>query len=314
MSVYTTVGLEEASAWLRAYPLSPLESIQAIPTGTVNSNFYLVIDKKRYIFTVFETLATARLNQILSLTQTLADMGLACPNPIPNQSHQLLTPMGNKPAALIECIEGHSVDVPSLAHCFAIGEFLGTLHQHTHTLNLDLPDTMGADWRKKTLQKLTHCWNNNESQFASHIQKEITKLELFTLPSGIIHADLFRDNALFTENKLSGVIDFYFACHGPLLYDLSILINDWCYTEEGFQQEKFDACLAGYQSRRPLTQDEQLALHPMLLLAGFRFWLSRLDSKYFPRNGETVLSKDPTEIQAKLIFYLHATSNALKSN
>ena len=101
------------------------------------------------------------------------------------------------------------------------------------------------------------------------------------LPSGIIHSDLFRDNALFKDDRLTGVLDFYCACHWPYIYDLAVAVNDWCYGDP----HKTGAMLQGYRQARAVTAAELECWPAMLRAAALRFWLSRLVNQHFPKTG-----------------------------
>lgn len=118
------------------------------------------------------------------------------------------------------------------------------------------------------------------------------------LPDGVIHADLFRDNVLFGEGRLMGMIDFYTASNGPLIFDLAVTVNDWCVDESGeIDPSRYKALLQGYASERTLSAQELEAWPIMLRRAALRFWLSRLVELHFPRPGEMALIKDPGEFR-----------------
>ena len=304
MSVYTTVSLKEARTWGTHHYKIVITNIQAIPTGTVNSNYYIDTQNQRFILTIFETLPPKHINDILTLTDFMAQEGLPCPKPIHNKNNQWISQIANKPAALIECLPGQSLTHPNIFQCVAISQFLAKMHIITQCYPLQLQDTMGTNFRDTMLRKLHAHLPAKAQQLAKQTADIIQTLPFSQLPQGIIHADLFCDNTLFLHGKLTGVIDFYFACQGVFIYDLAILINDWCFDGYQFIPPKYQACLTGYQSIRALSEDELRLLPKMLLLATFRFWLSRLDDFYFPKQGKIVQTKDPQEMQMKLEYHL----------
>lgn len=296
MSVYTTISLADANQILASYSLGNAEAIFPINHGTVNSNFYLNISDQRFILTVYETLPEDHVKEILQLTEFLSHQKINCPQPIRTRDGQLLSKMANKDIAVIECLPGNSIEEVSVEHCQQIGQWLAEFHQASQNYSLDVENTMGAAWRETAIKQISSFLGPSEKKLLEQVQQQILTLP-DNLPQGIIHADLFRDNVLFENKKLTGVIDFYFACPGTLTYDLSILINDWCRHLGQLDQAKYDAVLEAYHAVRPLTHHELEFLPQMLLLAGLRFWLSRLVSFHKPRQGLAVQIKDPKEFK-----------------
>ncbi|OZB31920.1 MAG: hypothetical protein B7X47_08275 [Ferrovum sp. 34-44-207] len=131
-----------------------------------------------------------------------------------------------------------------------------------------------------------HCLTSQMEQLLSRSWSE--------LPKGTIHADLFRDNVLFDHGSISGLIDFYFAGHEVLLFDLCVVINDWCMnTDATLNRQRYHTLLQAYHQVRALTQPEMVELPFMLKSAAMRFWLSRLFDKYLPRQGAMIHAHDP---------------------
>ena len=131
-----------------------------------------------------------------------------------------------------------------------------------------------------------------------HFQKKKRHADL---PRGVIHADLFRDNALWDGDRFSGIIDFYYSCDDVLLYDLAVTANDWCVNDDlSLNQDKVVALLSHYHKHRPLNDAEQAYWPAMLRAGALRFWLSRLYDKHFPRDGELVHTKNPDEFKTIL--------------
>jgi homoserine kinase type II len=133
------------------------------------------------------------------------------------------------------------------------------------------------------------------------------KMDYSALPCGVIHADLFRDNAMFSGDTLRGIIDFYYACTDSFLFDIAVVVNDWCYpTPEAIDTQKLSALLNAYHVIRPLQATEQTQWFAMLKAAALRFWLSRLYDQLYPREGELTQSKDPNEFKHKLAILEHS--------
>lgn len=300
MSVYTNIDLSDIKSWLANYDLGAAVKLQPIASGTVNSNYYLTTEKGLFILTLFETLPPETVQTILSLTEYLVKKGVACPGPILDQQQNTLSTLAHKPAAIITCLSGRSLDKTTPYHCQQMGQWLA----HMHLAGADYPqhidNVMGKPWRETLTQKLIPLLSKEEQKLAQQCWDVFGAMPWDHLPNGIIHADLFRDNVLFDNDKLSGVIDFYFACSGAFLYDIAILINDWCRDSYGsLDKEKTSAFLSAYEDLRPLTPIEQENWEPMLVCAASRFWLSRLSSIHFPRGSQSdlVLIKDPNEFK-----------------
>jgi homoserine kinase type II len=152
----------------------------------------------------------------------------------------------------------------------------------------------GANWRQQMGDKLVTHLSGEQAEILSdelNVQSTYASLDL---PAGVCHSDLFRDNALFDGDELKGIIDFYYACDEYLLYDLAVAINDWCVNAQGLlDAERFQTLLQAYTDKRTLTEAEQSHFNLVLRAAALRFWLSRLQDKLFPREGELTQIKNP---------------------
>lgn len=301
MSVFTKVSHAELQDFLRQYPLGPVLGFQGIGEGVENTNYYVDTVDGRFVLTLFERLDHADLPFFLGLMEHLAGRGVPCPKPLHTHSGATLTQVNGKPAALVQRLTGQSVLFPSAAQCAAVGALLATMHLGAADFAGRAQNSRGAGWRRATAEKLLPVV---DAPTAALIRDELEAqagLDLAALPQGVIHADLFRDNVLFVDERLTGVIDFYYACSDALLYDLAVTVNDWCFDiRGGLNTELARWLITRYAALRQVTPAERAAWPLVLRAAAFRFWLSRLHDWHFPRGGDLVHVKDPAEYRHKL--------------
>jgi homoserine kinase type II len=294
MSVFTKVSHAELRGFLRQYPVGELIGFQGIGEGVENTNYFVDTLDGRWVLTLFERLDYDDLPYFLGLMEHLASRGF--PGAMPARTHdgRNLTELNGKPAALVRRLTGQSVLFPTLAQCRAVGRVLGELHIAGQSYAGHCQNSRGADWRRRTAEALLPKVDADTRQLIEDELRAQTGLDLAALPQGVIHADLFRDNALFVEDRLTGVIDFYYACNDALLYDLAVTANDWCFEPDGrLNPSRWQALLGAYRSRRECTAAEREAWQLCLRAAAFRFYLSRLYDWTFPREGDVVHIKDP---------------------
>lgn len=294
MSVYTRVEAAEVAAFLKDYAVGELLDLQGIADGIENTNYFVTTSGGRFVLTLFERHAEVELEYFLELMVTLADHGLPCPRPIMADDGSYLRRLAQRPAALVERLPGRAVTEPSVAQCAAVGGVLGRIHRIGRHVHRRRANERGPAWWRFTADALR---GTVPAEVSALLDAEIAfqaALDTERLPRGVIHADLFRDNALFDHGQLSGVIDFYAACNDILLYDVAICLNDWCIQADGdFDDARARAFLAAYAGNRPWAAGETAALPAMLRAAALRFWLSRLYDLHFPRAGEITHVKDP---------------------
>ena len=294
MAVFTTVSEAELAAWLRDYSLGQLLELQGIASGIENTNYFVTTSNGRFVLTLFEKLRDDELPFYLNLMAHLARHGIPCPDPVANRRNQFLGTLNGKPACIVSRLSGKSTTTPSKQQCAAIGAMLGQLHVAGQSFSQNMPDPCGATWRVATAAQVQPFLDVRQtallkSEVALQAQQDWT-----SLPQGVIHADLFRDNVLLEENRIGGLIDFYFACSASLLYDVAITVNDWCMNADGkLDVTKTQALLRAYHAVRPLLESERTAWPLMLRVAALRFWLSRLFDKHLPRDGELIHAHDP---------------------
>jgi homoserine kinase type II len=314
MAVYTDVAADELEAFLTGYDLGDLLSYKGIAEGVENSNFLLHTSGGYFILTLYEKrVAEQDLPFFLALMEHLAARGLTCPQPVKNRAGALLGKLAGRPAAIVTFLEGMWIRRPNAAHCGAVGEALAQLHlaggdfpmTRRNTLSVEgwrpLYDFAGA--RAETVQR----------DLARTIAAELDYLEASwprDLPQGVIHADLFPDNVFFLGSRLSGLIDFYFACTDTLAYDVAVCLNAWCFEpDHSYNVTKGRALLQAYSKTRPLSATEFAVLPLLCRGAAMRFLLTRLVDWLEVPPGALVKKKDPLEYLRKLRFH-QMVSNA----
>lgn len=303
MSVFTPVNAQALQMFLSQYTVGELQDFVGIEAGVENSNFFVNTSSGRYVLTLFEQHSPSELGYFLQVMQHMAKAGLPIAAPILNQAGELLSECQGKPAALITCLAGETLMQANLQQCAALGELLANIHLAGQSFPLQRPPDRGHTWRLQTAQRLLPLVRLEDRALLSNSLQRQQTLQLADLPQGLIHADLFRDNTLFIHNQLSGVLDWYYACNDCWLYDLAIVVNDWCCFENGaLDPERLISCLSAYQRIRPLTYLEAEQWQVMLEAAALRFWLSRLVAILEPRAGSLVLQKDPLEFRQKLEY------------
>jgi homoserine kinase type II len=307
MAVFTSVSEAELTAWLGDYSLGQLLELQGIASGIENTNYFVTTSNGRFVLTLFEILSADELPFYLNLMAHLARHGIPCPNPVANRSNQFLGTLNGKPACIVSRLNGKSTTTPSSAQCAAIGAMLGQMHIAGQSFSQIMPNPRGTTWRAATAPQVRPFL---DAQQAKLLESEVAlqaQQNFAQLPQGVIHADLFRDNVLLEENRVGGLIDFYFACSDALLYDVAITVNDWCtHTDGTLDAAKTQTFLRAYHAVRPLLDSERSAWPRLLRVAALRFWLSRLFDMYLPRDGQLIHAHDPRHFERILKNHIAA--------
>jgi homoserine kinase type II len=294
MSVYTAVNETEVAAWLKNYSVGTLVELKGIAAGIENTNYFVTTTHGRYVLTLFERLPREDLPFYLNLMSHLARHGIPCPSPIADHRNQLLGELRGKPAALVTRLPGVVVTEPDATHCAAVGSVLADMHVAGQSYGGRLENPRGPKWWRETAPKVMPFLDAPRQALLKEELRFQSLYRLQDLPRGPVHADLFRDNALFEGDSLGGVIDFYFAGVDTLLFDVAVTVNDWCIAPDGrLDPARTLALLGAYHETRPFNALERGAWPVMLRAGALRFWLSRLFDFYLPRPGELVHAHDP---------------------
>ena len=308
MAVYTEVSDEALSDFIALYDIGEVVSFKGIAEGVENSNFLLRTDRSQYILTLYEKRVRAEdLPFFVGLMEHLAERGVTCPQPVRNRLGEALGQLAGRPAALVTFLDGLWIRRPNVGHCGEVGEALARMHLAGADFRLHRANALSLEgW-----PALFQAAEARANEVAPHLREECAAELGFlgahwpkSLPSGVIHADLFNDNVFFLGQKLSGLIDFYFACNDALAYDLAICLCAWCFEpDNAFNVSKGRAMISGYERVRTLKDAEIEALPVLARGAAMRFMLTRLVDWLNLPPGAKVAPKNPLEYRDKLRFH-----------
>ncbi|MGA7326437.1 MAG: homoserine kinase [Rhodomicrobium sp.] len=313
MAVYTEVTAEELDALLERYDIGHLTACKGIAEGVENSNFYIGTDCGQFILTLYEKRVSSNdLPFFLGLMEHLEKSGVSCPSPVHDRDGNILQTLGGRPAAIVTFLPGYSLRKPQPSHCAALGAALARLHQSGLTFPLHRENALALKGWKHLFEAIGDLPDKLYPNMTGSIGQQLKLLEKKwpeNLPKGVIHADLFPDNVFFLGDKVSGFIDFYFACNDLLAYDLAICLNAWCFElDHAFNVTKARALFSGYNSVRELSKEEISALPILARGSALRFLLTRLYDWFNTPDSAFVKRKDPMEYWRKLIFHADVQS------
>jgi homoserine kinase type II len=305
MSVYTEVSRDQLVAFLNDYSVGALVSYEGISDGIENTNYFVTTEQGQFVLTLFEQHDFGELSYFLDVMTFFYQQGIPSAHPAADKQGHYLKKLCGKPAALVMRLSGRGVNsVATAGQCQTIGDVLGKMHSVGQQFKSHRVTERGPDWRQQMAEMLLPHLDDEPAELLRNelaFQARYTELDL---PSGVTHSDLFRDNALFDGDELKGIIDFYYACDEYLLYDLAVAVNDWCVDEDGLvDMQRYKALINAYSQQRELSKNELENFNLVLRAAALRFWLSRLQDKLFPREGELTQIKDPDYFQNILIAH-----------
>jgi homoserine kinase type II len=309
MAVYTDVAADELAEFLRLYDIGELLSYKGIAEGVENSNFLLHTSAGYFILTLYEKrVARNDLPFFLGLMTHLASRGISCPQPVPNRGGEALSELAGRPAAIINFLEGIWPRKPNAAHCAGVGQALARMHLAGRDFAMSRANALSVSGWRPLFEQAASRADELQHGLRAFIGAELDHLEKHgvwpkNLPQGVIHADLFPDNVFFLGERVSGLIDFTFACSDMLAYDVAICLNAWCFESDcSFNVTKARAFLGAYGRERQLSDAEQRALPVLARGAALRFLLTRLVDFLNVPVGALVRLKDPLEYVRKLRF------------
>ena len=303
MSVYTSVKPAQLEQFLARYRLGKLQKFTAIASGITNTNYYLDTEAGRFVLTLYEHHSDDELDYMLGLQQHLVNRSVRCSEPVTDRRGGLFSSLNQRPAAIIHRLQGQVQPKPEFLHCAIVGAELARFHLAGQDYPGIRPNPRDIDWIIAVTDMLDANLNARDRKLIMTTLQASNQFDLDRLPLGAIHADLFHDNALFIDNELGGILDFDYACSGSFVYDIAVLLNDWCIDNRGdLVDNRVNATLEAYRQQRRLEAVEVEALPLMLCIAALRFWLSRLYDKAFPLSGELTFIKSPDSFRDMLVL------------
>jgi homoserine kinase type II len=303
MSVYTTVKSAQLEQFLTRYSVGKLIDFSPIVAGITNTNYRLDTEQGQFVLTLYEHHSDDELEYMLGLQQHLVAGSLRCAAPVKDRRGSFFSSLCQRPAAIIHRLPGQVQASPGSRHCQLIAAEMARFH----TIGIDFPgnrpNPRGIDWIIAARDMLSNHLNREDLRLIGATLRATDDIALDNLPLGAIHADLFHDNALFAGEDLAGILDFDYACRESFVFDIAVLLNDWCIDDQReLVPELVNAVLDGYQQQRKLEAPEFDALPPLLRITALRFWLSRLHDSVFPLSGELTFSKHPEAFREMLVL------------
>jgi homoserine kinase type II len=308
MAVYTKLEHQEVRQFLEQYNINDFKDYKGITEGVENTNYLIKTSEQDYILTIYEKRVDENdLPFFIKLLSYLSENKFPCPKPIANKNNEKINRIKNKNAALVTFLNGQSKNKITSEECFEIGKITAQLHEITKKFDINRKNNLSIEnWDsifEKTIKQkidLDESIIKKTKNYLNFLKDKWPK----NLPQGIIHADLFPDNIFFTNNKVSGIIDFYFACNDFFAYEIAICINSLCFDNNStFNMTKAKNLIDGYTSIRTLSEDEKKYLPILSMGAAMRFFLTRLYDFYHTDNKADVKIKDPFEYLKKIEFH-----------
>ncbi len=310
MAVYTKINKKDISYINKKFNLEKFINFQGIKQGIENTNYLLRTKNKKFILTIFEKRVSKKeIPFFLKLMDRLNNSKINCPKPLRTINGNYLIKLKNKTACIVSFLEGKDKKKLNSKNCFEIGKIIAQMHLVTKKIKLFRKNSMGVKNLNPLLKsiKFKSKKSNDLEKFLVNNLKNIKKNWPKKLPKGIIHGDLFIDNIFFKKNKLSGIIDFYFAANDYLMYEIAICINALCFDKKNsrfkINKKKIKNLINGYESIKKISLKEKKSLNILCKGAAMRYLFTRLyDYSNTPKTA-LIKIKDPNEYYQKLITH-----------
>lgn len=315
MAVYTKIISKDIHLINSKFNIDEIKSFQGIKKGIENTNYLLKTRKEKFILTIFEKrVSNKEIPFFMKLMDNLNQSKISCPKPLKDKNGNYLIKLKNKTACVVTFLKGKDKQTLNLNNCYQVGKIISQMHSITKKLKFSRKNSMGIKKLNPLLKsiKFKSKKNSNLEKFLIQNLNNIKKNWPSKLPYGIIHGDLFVDNIFFNKDKLSGVIDFYFAANDFFMYEIAICINALCFDKKKnkflINKQKVKNLIKGYESVRKITIGEKKSLNILCRGAAIRYLLTRLyDYSNTPKTA-LIQIKDPNEYYQKLITHNNLNS------
>ena len=311
MAVYTKLDQSSIEKILSNYKLGNLDNFKGIEEGIENTNYFLSINKKKYILTIYEKRVKSKdLPFFSSLMTSLNNSGFKCPIPIINSSNNSISNFNGKSLMIVSFLEGKAKKNLSPNNCKSIGFEVAKMHDLTKNFKLKRKNDLSIKSWRNLFDTVKDKCSKIHSDLPKLIEENLVSVERNwpeRLPKGIIHADLFHDNIFFKQDRLTGIIDFYFSCEDFYAFEMAICFNALCFDgvkeNLSFNITKAKNFIDGYSSVRKITDDEKNNIKILSQGASLRFLLTRVFDALNTVEGAIVKNKDPIEYLKRLEFH-----------
>ena len=308
MSVYTNLESKDVKTLLKKYDIGILKSYKGISDGITNTNYFVNTTKGKYVVTLFEDISQSKAKKYLKLMNFFADNNLCSPKIMLTKNNEILTAIKSKPCSIMQKLSGKTITQTNSKLCGSIGRIIGNFHCASVNYNHYIKNDRDTLWVEKSIDLIKDHISKDQLSILMFSMRIFKRLFNKKLPQGIIHSDLFRDNVLADKNNIKGIIDYYYSFNGPFIYELAVIINDWCVNKDGsINRIKYDNFIKNYDSVRKLSQTEIQQLNNAMIASGLRYYLSRLVDMIFPKVGEITHIKDPSIFERILIKRINHT-------
>jgi homoserine kinase type II len=315
MAVYTKINKKDVASINDQFQIEKITHFKGIKKGIENTNYLLKTKKNKFILTIFEKrVSNKEIPFFMKLMEILNNSNISCPKPLKSKNGSHLIKLKNKKACIVSFIDGKDKIKLNLKNCFEVGKVIANIHEITKNIKISRKNSMGIKELDPLLKSIKFKSKkfSNLQKFLTNNLKVIKKNWPSKLPQGIIHGDLFIDNIFFNKDKLSGVIDFYFAANDIFMYEIAICINALCFDYKNskfkMNKKKIKKLIKGYESVKKISLKEKKSLNILCRGAAMRYLLTRLyDFSNTPKTA-LIKIKDPNEYYQKLI-----THNNLRS-